>query len=161
MVSVQNWPFFHVFILGNIGQENVFYNILERKNAFLGYKNEKFKKSKKWYFSKGVSPWFWSKNCQFLQLFMLVNIGKENVFYDILKGKNDCLGYKNETFKRLKKGDSPKRVRHRFLSTIGHFSIFLFLVFILDNIGQENVFYNIVERKHAFLDYNKKKFNKL
>ena len=34
---------------------------------------------------------------------MLVNIGKENVFYDILKGKNDCLGYKNETFKRLKK----------------------------------------------------------
>ena len=107
MVSVQNWPFFHVFILGNIGQENVFYNILERKNAFLGYKNEKFKKSKKWYFSKGVSPWFWSKNCQFLQLFMLVNIGKENVFYDILKGKNDCLGYKNETFKRLEKGDLP------------------------------------------------------
>ena len=128
MVSVQNWPFFHVFILGNIGQENVFYNILERKNAFLGYKNEKFKKSKKWYFSKGVSPWFWSKNWQFLQLFMLVNIGKENVFYDILKGKNDCLGYKNETFKRLKKWDSPKRVRHRFLSKIGHFSIFLFYV---------------------------------
>ena len=80
MVSVQNWPFFHVFILGNIGQENVFYNILERKNAFLGYKNEKFKKSKKLYFSKGVSPCFWSKNWQFLQLFMLVNIGKENVF---------------------------------------------------------------------------------
>ena len=25
--------------LGNIGQENVFYDILERKNAFLGYKN--------------------------------------------------------------------------------------------------------------------------
>ena len=47
MVSVQNWPFFHVFILGIIGQENVFYNILERKNVFLGYKNEKFKKSKK------------------------------------------------------------------------------------------------------------------
>ena len=106
----------------------MFYNILERKNAFLGYKNEKFKKSKKLYFSKGVSPWFWSKNWQFLQLFMLVNIGKENVFYDILKGKNDCLGYKNETFKRLKKWDSPKRVRHRFLSKIGHFSIFLFYV---------------------------------
>ena len=26
-------------------QENVFYDILERKNVFLGYKNEKFKKS--------------------------------------------------------------------------------------------------------------------
>ena len=32
--------------LGNIGQENVFYDILERKNAFLGYKNKKFKKLK-------------------------------------------------------------------------------------------------------------------
>ena len=46
MVLVKNWPFSHRFFLGNIGQENVFYNILERKNAFLGYKNEKFKKSK-------------------------------------------------------------------------------------------------------------------
>ena len=34
MVYVQNWPFLHVFILGNRGQENVFYDILARKNAF-------------------------------------------------------------------------------------------------------------------------------
>ena len=37
---------FPIFFLGNIGQENVFYNILDRKNAFIGYKNKKFKKSK-------------------------------------------------------------------------------------------------------------------
>ena len=37
---------FPTFFLGNIEQENVFYEILERKNAFLGYKNKKFKKSK-------------------------------------------------------------------------------------------------------------------
>ena len=36
---------FPSFFLGSIGQENLFYDILERKNAFLGYKNEK---SKKW-----------------------------------------------------------------------------------------------------------------
>ena len=47
MVLVKNWPFFYLFFLGNIGQENVFYDILERQNAFLGYKNNKFKKSKK------------------------------------------------------------------------------------------------------------------
>ena len=46
MVLVQNWSFLHVFILGNRGQENVFYNILERKNAFLRCKNKKFKKLK-------------------------------------------------------------------------------------------------------------------
>ena len=37
---------FPTFFLGNIGQENVFYDILERKNTFLGYKNMKSKKSK-------------------------------------------------------------------------------------------------------------------
>ena len=36
---------FATFFLGTIGQENVFDDILERKTAFLGYKN---KKSKKW-----------------------------------------------------------------------------------------------------------------
>ena len=46
MVLVQNLPFFHLVFFGNIGQENVFYDILVRRNAFLGYKNNKFKKSK-------------------------------------------------------------------------------------------------------------------
>ena len=34
------------FCVGNIGQENVFYDILERKNSFLVYKNKKSKKTK-------------------------------------------------------------------------------------------------------------------
>ena len=46
MVLVKKWPFFPLFFLGNKGQENVFYDNLERKNAFLGYKNQKFKKWK-------------------------------------------------------------------------------------------------------------------
>ena len=37
---------FPIFFLGNIDQENAFYDILERKNAFLGYNNKKTKKSK-------------------------------------------------------------------------------------------------------------------
>ena len=36
------------FFLTNIVQENVFYDILEQKNAFLRYKNKKFKLSKNW-----------------------------------------------------------------------------------------------------------------
>ena len=57
MVLVQKWPFFQLFFLGNIGQENVFYNILEqKKNPFIGYENNNFKKSKIWHFSKGVNP---------------------------------------------------------------------------------------------------------
>ena len=57
------------FFLGNIGQENVFYDILDRKNAFLEYENKKLKKSKYWHFSKGVNPWFLSKNGHFSTFF--------------------------------------------------------------------------------------------
>ena len=59
MAFVQKWPFFQLFFLGNIGQEKFFYDILEQIDAFLGYKNEKVKNCQ---FSKGVNPWFWSKN---------------------------------------------------------------------------------------------------
>ena len=41
-----NMAIFSIFFLAIIGQENVFYDIPERKNPFLGYKNKKFKKSK-------------------------------------------------------------------------------------------------------------------
>ena len=37
---------FTIFFLGEIGKQNVFYDILEPKNAFLGYKNKKSKKMK-------------------------------------------------------------------------------------------------------------------
>ena len=33
MVLVQKWPIFQLFFLGNIGQENVFYDILEQKKT--------------------------------------------------------------------------------------------------------------------------------
>ena len=99
MVLVQKRPFFQLLFLINIGQENVFYDILERKDAFLGFKNKKFKKSKNWHFPKGVNPWFWSKNGHFSNFSFLGNIGQENVFYDILERKNAFLGHKTKKFK--------------------------------------------------------------
>ena len=42
----KNGHFSNLYFLGNIGQDNVFYDILERKSAFLGYKNKKLEKSK-------------------------------------------------------------------------------------------------------------------
>ena len=88
------------FFLGNIGQQNDFYDILQGKNTFLGYKNKTFKKSKNGHFSKGVDPLFWSKNGHFSNFFFLGNIGQENVFYDILDQKNAFLGYKNKKSKK-------------------------------------------------------------
>ena len=150
----KKWRFFHLFFLGNIGQENVFYDILERKNAFLGYKNKKSKKSKNWHFSKGVNPWFWSKNGHFSNFFFLGNIGQENVFYDILERINAFQGYEKKKFKKSKNWHFSKGVNPWFWSKNGHFSNFFFL----RNIGQENVFYDILERKNAFLGFKNKKF---
>ena len=136
MVLVQSWSFFQLFFLGNIGQENVFYDILERKNAFLGYKNKMIKKWKNWHFSKGVNPWFWSKNGNFCNFFFLASISPENVFYDIVDRKNAFQGYKIKKFKKSKNWHFSKEVNPCFWSKNGHFSNFLFW----GNIVPENVF---------------------
>ena len=118
----KNWH----FCKGNTGQENVFYDILEWKNAFLGYKNNKFKKFKNWHFCKGVNPWFWSKNGHFSNPFFLVNIGQENVFYDILEWKNAFLGHKNNKLKKSQISNFSKGVNAWFWSKNGDFSNFFF-----------------------------------
>ena len=91
---------FPTFFWGNISQKNVFYSILEQKNAFLGYKNKKFKQSKNWHFFEGVNPWFWSENGHFSNNFYLGKIAQEKFFYDILELKNAFLGYKKKNFKK-------------------------------------------------------------
>ena len=50
MVLVQNWPFFQLCFLGNIGQENVFYDTLERKKYLSRVQKKKVEKVKKWTF---------------------------------------------------------------------------------------------------------------
>ena len=61
---------FPTLLLGNIGQQNVFYDILERKkNAFLGCKKKKFKNSKKSNFPKGLTHGFGPKMAIFQTFF--------------------------------------------------------------------------------------------
>ena len=126
MVLDKKWPIFQLFLLRNIGYENVFYDILKRKNAFLEYKNKKFKRSKNWHFSKGVTSWFSSKKGHFSKFVFLGNMGQENVFYDILEGKNPFLGYKNEKFKKSKNWHFSKGINVWFWTENGHFSKFFF-----------------------------------
>ena len=126
MVLVQKWRIFQFFFLGNIGQENVFYDILERKNDFLGYKNNKFEKSKNWHFYKGVNPCFWSKNGLFSIFFSLGNIGQEIVFYDILERRNVLLRYKNKKFKKSKNWHFSRGVNSWFWFQNAHISKFFF-----------------------------------
>ena len=68
-------------------------------------------------------------HCFYICIFFFYKIGQENVFHDILGTKNAFLHYKNNKLKKVE-----------------HMSVF----FILGNIDQENVFYNIVERNTPF-----------
>ena len=66
MVLFKHWKCFHLlFILGKLSLKHLFHGTLQRKKSFLDYKHKKLKKSKKWKFSKGFSPWF----CQKLLIF--------------------------------------------------------------------------------------------
>ena len=120
-----NGQFYNFFFFGNIGQENVFYDILEQKNAFLGYKNQKLKNSKNWHFSKEVDPWFFSKMAIF-PTFFNGNVGQENVFCDILERKNAFQGYKNNKFKSREINIFPKGLTHDFGPKMAIFPISFF-----------------------------------
>ena len=63
----------------------MYYNILERKNSVVGFKNKELKKTKNWYVFVGVSPWVWSKIGHFFISFFLRKLDQENVFYDIVQ----------------------------------------------------------------------------
>ena len=69
MVLVQKWPFFQLLFLRVIDRENVFYDSLKRKNAFLDYKNMKFKKRKNCHFRKGLTHGFGPKMAIFPTFF--------------------------------------------------------------------------------------------
>ena len=60
---------FPCFFLGNIGQKNVFYDILARENAFLRYENKKLKKSKIDIFPNRVTHGFGPKMAIFPTFF--------------------------------------------------------------------------------------------
>ena len=66
----------------------MFYDILERNNAFLAIKTRSLKSRKTEIFPKGLTHGFAQKWVIFFNFFFLGNINQENVFYDILEQKN-------------------------------------------------------------------------
>ena len=61
MVLVQKWPFFFFDFFANIGLENVFYDVLDRKIAFLGYKKKNLKSRTSDIIPKGLTHGFGQK----------------------------------------------------------------------------------------------------
>ena len=131
---------FPSFVFGNIAQENVPYDILERKNAFLGYKKKRFKQLKNCHFSKRVNPWFWKKMAIFPTYF----------FQAIQGSKMSFTIFQNEKtpFQAIEIRGSKSRkidIFHGF-----GLKMAIYPNFFLGNIGRENVFYDILEQKTPF-----------
>ena len=94
----------------NIGQENVFYDILEVENGFLRYKKRKLKKTKQLRFFQRGQSMVLAINWPFFQLLTLGNIGQKNVFYEILERKNGFVTDKNKKLEKLENPDFSKGV---------------------------------------------------
>ena len=150
-------PIFPPFLfLSNKSQENVFYDILERKNAVLGYKNKKFKQLKIDFFPKGLTQGFCLKVASFPIFFFQAILGRKIFFMIFQNKKTPFKAIKTRSSKSRKIDILPKGLPNGFGPKIAVFPIFFFV----SNIGQENVFYDILERKKAFLGYKNKKSKK-
>ena len=120
--------FFYCFFFSrNISHKNVFYDILQQKNAFLRYKNKKFKKSKNFFFFfKGLTYGFGPKLANFRIFFFLANKGQENFFYYILDRENAFVGCKKKNFKKSKNWQLSKELIHGFGPKMANFLTFFF-----------------------------------
>ena len=131
----------------------LFYN---EKTPFLAIKTRKSKSRKITIFPKGLTHGFSSKMAIFLTSFFQTIKAKEMSFTIFQNEKTPFQVIKTRRSKRRKITIFPKGLTHGFGPKMPFFSTSLFL----GNIGQENFFYYILERKNAFLDYKNKKLKK-
>ena len=156
MVLVQKWPFFNFFFLGNIGQEHVFYDILGRKNAILGYKKRSSKTRKVAIILKELTHGFCTKIAIFPTSFCQAIQARKTSFFSIFQNEKTLFQAIKKKFKKSKNCHFSIKVNPWFWSKNDHFSNFFFLV----KIGQENVFDHILQRKNAFLCSKNEKIKK-
>ena len=125
MVLVQKRPFFQDFFLGNTGKENVFYDILERRNVFLDYKNKKFKTTKNWHFFKGVNPWCLVQKWPSFQFFFFRQYRQGKCLLRYSRTKKHLSRAEKQKVRKVEKNIS-KLDNSWFCSKNGHFSKFFF-----------------------------------
>ena len=136
-----------VFFLRNIGQENVFYDILERKNAFFAYKNKKFKKSKSWHFSKGVNPRFSSKNAHLSNFFFWQHRPRKCLLW-YSRRKKRLSRLENQEVPMSKNWNFPKGLTHCFGPKMPIFLTVLFRRYIP---GKCLLWYSRTKKRHSRL----------
>ena len=98
-------------------REKLFSDVLDI-TAFLDYKDINTNRLQTLHFSKGVSPWFWSKIGHFFDFFFLGKIGREHLFGNVLDIIIAPLDHKNINIKRSQNFHFSKGVSPCFWSKI-------------------------------------------
>ena len=91
MVLVQKWKFLEFFFFRQVGQENVFYDILEQKDAFNAIKRRSSKSGKNDILPKGLTHSFGPKMAIFYIFFMQYRPGKCLLCYSRTKKRRFSL----------------------------------------------------------------------
>ena len=142
------------FFLSNIDQENVFYDILEQKMPFQAIKTSRSKSQKIDIFLKGITHGLGPKMAIFPTFFLKAIQTRKISFTTFQHEKMPFQAIKTRRLNSLKIDIFLKWLTHGFGPKMAIFQSVLFL----SNIDQENVFYDVLERKNAFLGYQNKKF---
>ena len=131
----------------------IFYN---EKTPFQAIKTRSSKSLKINIFPKRLTHGFGRKMAIFPAFFFQAINARKMSFMVFQNGKKVFQNIKSRTLKRRKNDVFPKVLTHDFGPKMAIFSTFFFLGIL----GQENVFYDILERENAFLLYKNKKFEK-
>ena len=136
---------FPTFFLRNTVKENVFYNILERKNAFQAIKAKSSKSRKIYIFPKGITHHFGPKMASFPPFFFQAVQARKMSFTIFQNEKTPFQAIETRSSKSRKIDISPKGLTHGLSPKMA-----IFPTFLLANIGQENAFYHSLKRKATF-----------
>ena len=155
MVLVQKQPLFQLFFQAILARKMSFMIFQNKKTLFKAIKIRSFKRRKVDIFPKGLPHGFGTKNGHFWNFFFQAMQGRKMSFILFWNEKNAFLSYETRSSKSPKIDIFPKGLPLGFGPKMA-----IFARFFLGNVGQENVFYIILERKNAFLSYENKNFKK-
>ena len=156
MVLVQKWPFLQLFFFQAISASKMsFTTFLNEKTPFQAIKTKSSKGRKIDIFPRGLTHGFGPKMAISATFFFQAISARKMCFTIFLNEKAPFQAIKTRNSKSRKFDIFPKGLTHGFGRKMA-----IFPTFFLGNIGQENVFYDILERKNAFLSYKNKKFQK-
>ena len=107
----------------------------------------RFKKVENWHFSKGVSPWLWSKTGIVVLVQFFSKVVRNRVICDLLDRKLANLDQKHFDFKNQKISIFPQGLVYGFWSKIGK----CFSVQFFSKIVQNKVFFGPCKQKSSHL----------